>query len=426
MAYLGVKPDGQRYVQVDGADSRKRTIGLGSIGKRPAEQVLHRIEDLAAAVRTGTTPDPATRAWLASLDGKLRRRLVALGLAEPGAVQAELGTLGPFLTVCLERQRSGVKPQTMRRLEQGRDSLLDYFGADRPVHAITEADAEDYQRWLRHEAPHRRREGVNGFAEATVGKRCKDARQWFRYALRQRLIQVNPFDAVTCASPATEHHAYIGPADAAAVMDALPDAGWRLLFALACWGGLRVVSEPRALTWADVDWERGPLLVRSPKTEHLAGHGSRVVPLFPEVEGPLREVYELAPDGGVKVLPWLSERSSAALRKPMQRAIDRAGVKPWPRLWHNLRSTRQTELERHFPSHVVCAWLGNSRAVAAKHYLQVTDDDYTAALTIGNRAAHSADFMQDHRGSPETETALTGAGRDIEAQLHVNNDPCGI
>ena len=57
-----------------------------------------------------------------------------------------------------------------------------------------------------------------------------------------------------------------------------------------------------------------------------------------------------------------------------------AGLTTWPRLWHNLRASRQTELEEHHPSHVVCSWLGNSQAVAQKHYLQVRDTDFDKAL----------------------------------------------
>ena len=30
--------------------------------------------------------------------------------------------------------------------------------------------------------------------------------------------------------------------------------------------------------------------------------------------------------------------------------------------------------------HVVCRWIGNSQPIAAKHYLQVTDDHFTKAL----------------------------------------------
>lgn len=36
-----------------------------------------------------------------------------------------------------------------------------------------------------------------------------------------------------------------------------------------------------------------------------------------------------------------------------------------------------------YPIHVVCAWLGNSQRVAAKHYLQVTDADFDRATGGG-------------------------------------------
>ena len=68
------------------------------------------------------------------------------------------------------------------------------------------------------------------------------------------------------------------------------------------------------------------------------------------------------------------------LRTTFEKIIKRAGLKKWPRLFHNLRSSRQTELEDQFPSHVVCAWMGNSEKVARKHYLQVTPEHIAKAL----------------------------------------------
>jgi hypothetical protein len=61
------------------------------------------------------------------------------------------------------------------------------------------------------------------------------------------------------------------------------------------------------------------------------------------------------------------------------RIIERAGLKAWPKLWQNLRSTRETELAESYPLHVVCAWIGNSEQVAAKHFLQVTDEHFEQA-----------------------------------------------
>ncbi|MFO1019389.1 MAG: hypothetical protein U0903_01625 [Planctomycetales bacterium] len=45
-------------------------------------------------------------------------------------------------------------------------------------------------------------------------------------------------------------------------------------------------------------------------------------------------------------------------------------------------ATRQTELTERFPSHVVCAWLGNSQAIATKHYLHVTDEHFERAALV--------------------------------------------
>ena len=55
---------------------------------------------------------------------------------------------------------------------------------------------------------------------------------------------------------------------------------------------------------------------------------------------------------------------------------------PWPKLFVNLRSTRRTELQEVFPDHVVNKWLGHSRKVAEKHYLQVTDEHWGKASVL--------------------------------------------
>ncbi len=68
------------------------------------------------------------------------------------------------------------------------------------------------------------------------------------------------------------------------------------------------------------------------------------------------------------------------LRTHIQRIIRKAGVEPWVKLWQNLRSSRETELVERFPIQVVTAWLGNTPAVAMKHYLQVTDDHWKRAV----------------------------------------------
>ena len=67
------------------------------------------------------------------------------------------------------------------------------------------------------------------------------------------------------------------------------------------------------------------------------------------------------------------------LRCTFLKIIKRAGLKAWPKLFQNLRSTRETELAETFPLQAVTAWIGNSQLVAAKHYLQLRDEHFDRA-----------------------------------------------
>ena len=129
-----------------------------------------------------------------------------------------------------------------------------------------------------------------------------------------------------------------------------------------------------------MDWHRHRLRVPSPKTAHHDGHAERMIPLFPEIEETLREVFEQAEPGEVLVLPFVSRVAGSALRKPMEKAIRAAGLEVWPKMFHNLRASRQAELAAQHPGHVVSAWLGNTEKVAAEHYLSVRDEDFDKAL----------------------------------------------
>ena len=138
------------------------------------------------------------------------------------------------------------------------------------------------------------------------------------------------------------------------------------------------------MRWGDVDWERGRLTVHSPKTEHHDGKAARVIPLFPELRAHLEAAFDAAENGTEFIITRYREKN-ANLRTQLERIICKAGLTPWPKIWHNLRATRQTELAQSYPIHVVCEWIGNSQAVAAKHYLRVTESDFERAAP---KAAH--------------------------------------
>src|SRR5262249_42820787 len=126
--------------------------------------------------------------------------------------------------------------------------------------------------------------------------------------------------------------------------------------------------------------------IRSPKTERHADNGIRTIPIFPELREHLDAVWDQAPDSEFVI----SHRDSAInLRTQLERIIAKAGLKPWPKLFQNLRSTRETELAAVYPLHVVTAWIGHTAAIAAKHYLQVTDADFERASAAAQEASQS-------------------------------------
>jgi len=216
-------------------------------------------------------------------------------------------------------------------------------------------------------------------------------------------MTTNPFAGMTAAVQANrQRDFFVSREQAAKVLDACPDHEWRLLFALARFGGLRTPSEPLRLRWQDVDWACGKMTVSSPKTEHHPGHAQRLVPLFPELVPFLRENFEQAQVGAEYCITRYRNAASN-LRTQLHRIIRRAGFEPWPKLWQNLRATRETELAETFPVHVASAWLGNTVQVASKHYLQVTDDHFQQALTNPTQIP-TQQPAESGRNDPQPET----------------------
>lgn len=182
---------------------------------------------------------------------------------------------------------------------------------------------------------------------------------------------------------------FLSRQDAEKLLEACPNIEWKLIFALARFGGLRTPSETLLLRWEDINWSENKMLVRSPKTEHHPGGESRLVPIFPELRPLLMQAFEAA-EPGTEFVIAKHRKTGLNLRTHMLRIINKAGVQPWPKLSQNLRSTRQTELAEHWPEHVVCDWLGNSRIIAREHYLQVTEDHFRQAAQEPAQTAQKA------------------------------------
>lgn len=141
--------------------------------------------------------------------------------------------------------------------------------------------------------------------------------------------------------------------------------------------------------------------------------------LFPELRKPLEDAFEQAEPGTVWIITRYRD-GNQNLRTQLHRIIERAGLEPWPKPFQNLRSTRETELCNEFPSHVVCKWIGNSEAVAAKHYLQVTDEHFEKAIdSAAQKAAQKVSEIV--RKSPSQETGKAHISGPFETLQYCTN-----
>lgn len=119
-------------------------------------------------------------------------------------------------------------------------------------------------------------------------------------------------------------------------------------------------------------------MVRLPKTEHHSGRGERLVPIFDELLAPIEKCDHAAPEGARAIIT-LYRDAGVNLRTQFQKILRRAGVEEWPRLFHAMRATRQTELARVLPIDHVCRIMGNSPLIASRHYLSMSAEDYEQA-----------------------------------------------
>jgi integrase len=218
------------------------------------------------------------------------------------------------------------------------------------------------------------------YATATVARLIKFAKQFYTAAKRAKLVTESPFTDIKAGSMSNPNRIrFVTREEITKVMDACPNGTWRLIIALARFGGLRCPTELLTLTWGDIDWERNRFLVKSTKTAHHEKGGRRWVPIFPELRPHLEAEFDRIEPGTVQVVTF-PQGKETNLRTQFEQITVKAGLLPWTRPFQNLRASRETELCQAHPLHVVTEWIGNSAIVAAKHYLSVTEADFEKAL----------------------------------------------
>ena len=411
MASLSRDANGTKRVTFAGKDGERLVVRLGSVSVKAAESFRLRVEALIAAKTTGTPMDAELSAWVRDLPEVTHSRLVRVGIVEQRSG-------GVFVTMSelLERfvAAADVKPATLDAYRQTTNSLRDHFGVDASINTLMSSDADSWRKSI----------AQSGIALATVAKRVNVAKSIFRKAVKWKLIPASPFEDLRAGSQSNpERSFYVSHESIRAVLAECPDNQWRSVIALSRYGGLRCPSEVVGLKWGDVNWERGRLTVRSPKTAGHEGHAVRSVPMSPELRSILQGLFDNAEDGSELVVPRLVD-PRVNLRKGFHRIIERAGLIPWPRLFHNLRASCATDWVDQYPHHAVAKWLGHSPLIAATHYLQVRDAHFDAAAGLNMGDTKCVTLEAQNASQHPTAVTRTASQLQLVSQSYSDDSQC--
>ncbi len=372
-------------------DKKRVNISLPPVDEAAARLWVKHIDHLTWSKENGASHDPATRTWLLGLPDNLHMKLSRQGLDAPRAINVPKPTkpitVKVYCDSFTQSMRCDLKSSSQTSYGHCLKRLTEFFGP-RPVESITSMDAKNFRTWLKESSNKRDRPGTDGkvkeLADNTVRRRMGFCKLIFGEALRDGLIERNPFTGIPSTVRSNKERKEYVPMDTySLVLEKAPDSKWKLLMILARIGALRIPSEVAPMLWSDIDWNKKRLLIHCIKTERHEKHATRTLPMFPLIETALIEhrIAQLKSglyDPAGKVFPDINEDTN--LRTRFESIIRRANVRQWPKLWQNLRSSGATDMAKKFPAHIATQFCGHTSEVALEHYWTVMDSDFNDAL----------------------------------------------
>lgn len=357
------KTSGTRRIIVQVGDRPRQAIGIGTMRMKTAVWLRDLCQDLADCAALGKSLDPELVGKVRKLSPDIHDQLARVGLVRGiirGISLAEV--LSRFMAT--RKMNAG----TLKCYKKVVDNLNAHFTGN--IAEIAIAGAESFKAALQ-----------SKYAGATASRRIKACRTIWKWAIDNDLASSNPWNDVTAGSQTNSARKEYVPAETIAGLIALADDEMKLVLSLSRFCGLRTPSEVIALKWEDIDLREGTMRISSVKTQHHGeGHAERYIPIFHQA----RTIIEKMHKGSGAVTAGML--STNTLRKRLLDLCKRGGVKPWKKLWHNLRASCETDLMSEHDSHIVAKWMGHSMAIAEKHYLTVPPKELAKATRTTTRA----------------------------------------
>ncbi|PQO46728.1 tyrosine-type recombinase/integrase [Blastopirellula marina] len=404
-----------RYKFIDHlGKTRKLNFGGTRPSKREQGYLDSNVTHLVSCRKNGCLIDPKVQLWLSQIHGSpIAKRLALWGLiAMPG-----VATLGEYLDWLFDQKLNQWKdadgnavwsPSTERGCISTKNYLIQYFTADRAIHAITAGDAEEWLQWMRSAATKSNR-------PAAISKHVKRVRSWFGFAARKKWVQENPFTWLPTGSQVDrERILYMSPEEAETVLAHLTYDQHRLFFVLGRFGGLRLPSEVADLRWSHFDFDSKTIQVPPAKTK------VRTMPLWPEIRDYAWPEFKEWQDSE-RTDDYVIHRHrtidrdgrsviSTKIVAIMKQAMKLAGLEDFRKPMQNLRTSCENDLRLIVPEGRLTEFMGHTSKVAELHYRKTTKQEFANFANVrrlapdeGENEAESLDQTLDPHGPEMSE-----------------------
>lgn len=362
------KTSGIRRIIVQVGDHR-RTIGIGLMRMKSAIWLRDLAQDLADCVALGKAIDPDLVEKVRRLSPDIHDQLSRVGLVRGIKRRINLSDVLARFIVGRKMNDGTIKCylKVITNLKSQFTGAFSDIGPD---------EAQAFQTYLK-----------NTYAAATASRRIKACRTIWQWAIENDLGRENPWKGVKAGSQTNSARKEYVPAETVKGLIDIADDEMKLVLSLSRFCGLRVPSEIKSLRWEDIDLREGTMRISSVKTMHHQGHEERYIPIFHQARAIIEKMHKGQGDITSGML------STNTLRKRLLDLCKKAGVKPWKKLWHNMRASCETDLMSDHDSHVVAKWLGHSMAIAEKHYLTVPPKELEKAT---RQRAHAGAIKIEH------------------------------
>src|ERR1700693_3576053 len=120
MASIANDPNGRRRIIFVVKNHDRKTVWLGKVSKRLAEEIKTKVESLSTAAKMGCSVDGDTATWVGKIGDERHKKLALAGLLtprQPPEAKASSPVLETFLTSYIDG-RIDHQPNTTRNLDQ--------------------------------------------------------------------------------------------------------------------------------------------------------------------------------------------------------------------------------------------------------------------------------------------------------------------